>query len=195
MLPVFLDRLDADVQIGGDLLVPLPLGDQLDHFQFPGRERGDKFFLRPGLAGGILPLDALGDGRAEETVPRMHLPDRPGEDLRRGLLDEVAGHAHGESPADVGVVAVRREDDYFCLGQRGQNLLGGAQPVEQRHRDIHHHHGRAELLGQRHRLAAIVRLAHDHDHGIELQQAAKALAHDLVVIGQQNSNWFHGDQT
>jgi len=77
LLAMFLDRLDADVQFGRNLLVRESLGNKLQHFglargQFPGLPRR--------LAGGesltALIAQAFGNRRAEKRVPSLHFANR-----------------------------------------------------------------------------------------------------------------------
>ena len=49
----------------------------------------------------------------------------------------------------------------------------------------------AQLPGQLHRLAAVLRLADDLDVAFGLQQRPKPLADDRVVIGQQHGDRLH----
>ena len=92
---------------------------------------------------------------------------------------------------DVRVIAVRGENEHLGVGKGFANLPGGLQTVEQRHRDVHHHHGGTEFPGQLHGLAAGGRFADHLDVAFGLQHLPKALADDRVVFGQQDGDAFH----
>ena len=71
LLPVFLNRLDADAQFGGDLFVRPAFGNQLEHLCFPGgqviRATSDRLSAGEGFA--ALVTQSLGDGRTEIALP------------------------------------------------------------------------------------------------------------------------------
>ena len=62
---------------------------------------------------------------------------------------------------DVSVITMRGEKEHLGIGKVFANLPGGFQPIEQRHRDVHHHHGGTKLSGELHGLAAVGRFG-DH---------------------------------
>jgi hypothetical protein len=62
------------------------------------------------------------------------------------------------------------------------HLQRGLDSVELGHRDIHHHHVRAQLQHLLHRLAS-VRRDGCHTHvGLRVQQHAQSVAHNAVII-------------
>ena len=121
----------------------------------------------------------------------LDLANRRGQIVRGGLLEQKSRRAQRCHLFDVSVIAVRGENEHLGVGKVLANLPGGFQPIEQRHRDVHHHHGGAKFSGQLHGLAAGLRFADHFDVGFVFQQRPKALADDLVVFSQQDSNSFH----
>ena len=106
-------------------------------------------------------MEALGDGGAEKGVSLLDFANRLGQNVGGGLLEQVSRRAQRGHLLDVGVITVRGENEHLGVGKVFANLPGGFQPIEQRHRDVHHHHGGTEFPGQLHGLAAGVRFA-DH---------------------------------
>src|SRR5438477_5528442 len=130
-LPAMLfDRLDAEAEFGGDLLVGAAFGDQLEHLQLA---RGQVALFLEGLIFGkgltVLLEQPFGDGRTEEGVAFPGFADSGEHVLRGVLLDQVADRAGLDQLAHILVVAVAREDDDFRPGTLLDDLPGGLQPV------------------------------------------------------------------
>ena len=94
---------------------------------------------------------------------------------------------------DIRVIAVRGENEHFGGGNGFEHLPGGFQAVEQRHGDVHQHHGGTKFFDQGDRLAAVLRFADHFKVVFEFQHLAKTFAHNRVVFRQQNSDSFHRD--
>src|SRR5437867_2188799 len=57
LLPMFLHRLDADGEFGGDLLVGLALGNELEHLRFARSQvSAGRLFCRPSAHKGVATL-------------------------------------------------------------------------------------------------------------------------------------------
>ena len=84
-----------------------------------------------------------------------------------------------------GLVAVHREDHDRELGELGVDPPGRLDPVEDGHRDVHHHDVGLELAGQAHGLAAVAGLG-DHRHAGVLERPADGLAQELMVVGEED---------
>ena len=72
------------------------------------------------------------------------------------------------------------------------DLPDGLHAVHLRHDDVHQDHVRLRRTGQRHRLGAILGLGHHGEAAHPLAKLAQALAHQGVVIGDQEPNRRHG---
>jgi hypothetical protein len=70
------------------------------------------------------------------------------------------------------------------------NLCGGVEAVQQRHDEVEHDHVRLEAFSQLDGFAAVGGLA-DHVEPFALEQDAKALSENLMVVGKKHSDW-HG---
>src|SRR4030095_878764 len=121
----------------------------------------------------------------------VHFPDRLGEDEGGGLLDQVALRTQRDHLIDVLVVAVGGEDHDLGRGKRSENLAGGLQAVEQRHRDVHDDHRRHELLHDLERLAAVLRDADHLDVALRLEQRPKPFQDHGVVLDQNDGDRLH----
>jgi len=193
LLAMFLNGLDADAQLGGDLLVRAAFGDQLQHFGFAGRE-----VVGPAPGGlsadegfAALVAQALGNGRAEIGVASVRFANGFEQFVRGGLFDEISGSARLGQFLDVFVVTVGGKDQHFGGRNGAGDLPRGFQSVELRHGDVHDRDVRCEFAGELHGLAAIVRFTHDIDVTFGDQQRAQSLAHYGVIVGQNNSYLLH----
>jgi hypothetical protein len=83
------------------------------------------------------------------------------------------------------------ERDHPYVRRRCHHPPGGLDPIQFRHRDIHHHDIGLQLVGELHRLAAVRRLADDLHIGLRAQYHFEALPHDGVIVNQQDANSFH----
>ena len=191
-----LHRFDADAKLPCDLLVGLALGNQLQHFHFARTQAGL-------LLDRSAPLRRLqrktvqsgGDGRAEECVSFLNLPDCPTQDIGGRLFDQISRRTQEDHLPDVLVIPMRREDQHPGGGDVLHDSPSGFQAVEQRHRNIHDDHVGTELLRQLDRMAAGFRLSDHLDIAFRLQQGPKSLSDDLMVIRQQHSDSLHKHQS
>src|SRR6185503_19029760 len=81
ILPVFVNRLEAETQFRGDLLVGFAFGNQLEHLHLAGTE-AVAFLLELPFPIERLPgtiVNAPGDGRAEKCFSFLDLANRRGE--------------------------------------------------------------------------------------------------------------------
>ena len=111
--------------------------------------------------------------------------------MRGGLFEQKSRRAQLGHLLDVSVITVRGENEHLGVGKVFANLPGGFQPVEQRHRDVHHDHGGSKFPGQLHGLAAGFRFADHFNIRFVFQQCPETLPDDLVIFRQQDSNSFH----
>ena len=95
----------------------------------------------------------------------------------------MAPGVHGVAPQ--GLVAVHRQDHDREVRELGVDPPGRLDPVEDRHRDVHHDDVGLELAGQAHGLAAVAGLG-DHRHAGVLERPADRLAQELVIVGEED---------
>ena len=79
-----------------------------------------------------------------------------------------------------------------AVGDLLNDLPDGLHTVHLGHDDVHQDDVRLRRARQRHRLGAILRLGHHREAAHPLAKLAQALAHQGVVIGDQEPNRRHG---
>ena len=103
------------------------------------------------------------------------------------LLGEIPDCAGVEHPPDGRGVGQGRQCDDPGAGGLGDDLAGGVDAVEVGQADVHHHHVRTQLRRQPDRGPAVLRLGHDGEVVLALEQGTQALADDPVVVGQEHA--------
>ena len=103
----------------------------------------------------------------------------------RRLLEDVAARAGLEPALEQRALAVRGEDEDAGVRRLLEHLLGRLEAVHVRHAQIHDHDVRAAPLRQRDGRRAVGRLADHADARRAREREAKALADDLVVVGDE----------
>jgi hypothetical protein len=186
---VALDGGVADDQLGGDLGVGQPAGDQLEDLPLPVGEALEAL-ERVGGAGWGEPGELLdhpaGDRGGQQRVPGGDHPDRADELLGRGALEQEAARACREGLIHVLVQVEGGQDHHPGPRARRQELLGGLQAVQVRHPDVHQHHLGPQPPGGGDRLDAVAGLAHHLDVGLGLQDHPEPRPDQLLVVGQQH---------
>ena len=118
----------------------------------------------------------------------------PGKDLADGLDQLVVGAvleqvAHGpglEHPGHEALVGVHGQGDDPAAQLLADDMARGVHAVQVVHGDVHDDDVGAQLLGQADGFAAVLGLG-DHLQALFLlQQGAQAVAHDLVVVGDDD---------
>ncbi len=112
----------------------------------------------------------------------MHFPNRFGQDVGRGLLDEVSLDADGRDLIDIGVIAVGRQDDDLRRGILLENAPGCLHAIELRHRQIQHRDLRAQLERHGHGFLTIHRLTHNIEAAFCHQKRPQSFTNDGVVV-------------
>jgi hypothetical protein len=137
--------------------------------------------------------ERLDDLRIEHRAAGCDLAYRSGELVALGdaVLEQVrvAGGAVGEQRDRVLGIVVLREHDHAGAGMALAELLRGvdALPLEgRRHPDVGHEHLRRGRFGARDQLVVVAGRADDLEVGFHREQRADALAHDHVVVGEED---------
>ena len=123
-------------------------------------------------------------------MPFVDFPNSLGQNVGGGLFKQKS---HGAGPHCVfyiSIITVRRENEYSGAGDGFENLTGGFQTIEQRHRDVHDEHCGTKLFNQSDSPSAVLRFADYFKVVFQFQQCAKTFTNDRVVFGQQNSDSF-----
>ena len=107
------------------------------------------------------------------------------------LLDQVSGGSRLDHLFDVLGIAMRGKDENFRRRDGFENLTGGLKAVQERHRDIHDNDIGAKSLGQLHRFPSGLGFGDNFDIAIGLDEEPQPLAHDGVVLDQENGDALH----
>ena len=107
------------------------------------------------------------------------------------VLQEVATHARLQAGANVRRLGVHAQDQNAGFRVCTQDVPRGYRTIHAGHGEIHDHHTRPKFGSGLHGLRAIFGLAYNGNCGIVFQHAAKAAAHQAMVVYQQDGNaWF-----
>ena len=101
------------------------------------------------------------------------------------------GDAHLEEARDVLAVLVLREHDDLRARAELADLERGLEAAEIRHRDVEEDDVGLQLLAAVDGLPAVLGLAHDLDVVGLLEEGPHALAHEGVVIGDDDARPSH----
>ena len=178
-------RLLGKLELGGDLLVGVPLGHQPQDLDLALGKLGVE-----GLAGLLLGAEVLDDVpgklRVQKHLPCVDAADGVHQLPRVHVLEEVAPGPRLHRLKDVGVLAVHGEHDDLGLGPLLEDGLGGLHPVQARHLDVHEDHVGLGLQGVAHGLPSVLGLPHHPEVPLGLQEAFQPLAEKGVVVRQKN---------
>jgi hypothetical protein len=193
VMPVFFNRFGADAQVAGDLFIGLAFGNQPEHLRLPRSQASDAALghSQPITRFRVMTVELPGDGGTEEGVAVRNFPDRLGQQVGRGMFDQVSRHAQRGHLLDAGFIAVRREDENLRSGVGFEDLPDGFHPIEHRHRHVHDHDRRPEFSGQLHRLSPRRGLPDHLEIVFGLQQSPQALPHDRMVVRKHDGDSFH----
>src|SRR5580704_15431169 len=180
---------------GGQVVPHRPLRQVQRHRDLGDRgavlaRREDVSFAR-GQRAGALGQRGGGQLRVDDPLPTEHLPDRPGEPVRRGVLDHEARGAGLHRASQVAGAPERGEDDDLGGGAGLAERRGGGEAVHAGHLYVEQRDVR--LAGQRRRrhLVATAYLGDDLDVVLERQQRRQGLADHLLVFGDQHPDGSH----
>jgi len=108
------------------------------------------------------------------------------------LFDQVAHRARIHRLGDIRIITVRGKHEHFGGGDGFENLASGLKTIEQRHPNVHQNQCGTKLVDHRNRLTAVFRFADHVKIVFKFQNLFEFLAHDPVVIRQQDGDSFHG---
>ena len=118
----------------------------------------------------------------------MHLANRLGDQVRRGLLQHNAGTAELHGLHKFVLVFRGRQHNHPRLAIGVLQRLQGRQAIHVGHAQVQQQHIGLQRLHAFQYLAAIAGLTHHLNVLVERQQAAQTIAHNRMVIGDQHAN-------
>lgn len=184
-----LDGRLGDDQLRSDLGVRQTAGDEAEHAELaigergqPGRYAGDDHGLGEPLQ------QPLGDGRLDQRVARRCGTHR-GDEARGGRVPEQeTGGAGAQGAVDVLELVEGGQDDDRGWVRLSQDLFRRSESVELGLPDVHKHDVGPHERRLTDRLVAVLGLSHDLDVRLGLQDHPEAGAHELLVVGDEDSD-------
>ncbi len=110
----------------------------------------------------------------------------------RGALQNEGARAGANGAHHRVFVVVHREDNDLAFAVKAQDFLRGFDAVQSRQADIHQHQMRAKALGELHRVGAVLRFADDAKFVAAAQDRLNAVAHDLMIIHEEDVERHNG---
>src|SRR3569833_65249 len=165
------------------------IGNQLEDLALPlaqAAERADTAAVADTLR------DDFRDPRAEATPPRLHDPHGIYDLTTRRIFQEIAAHSGLEGMKDVLGPRMHRQDHDLYIGVCRDDLPGGFDSVELRHRDDEYSDPRGEAPDFRNGLPTIRRRTNHLDIRLGIQQRRQTITHDRVIVSQKDGrSWHH----
>jgi hypothetical protein len=176
------------VQLGGQLGVAQPAGQQPQHLGLARGERGQVAVQGGGVRGapGEAFHQAAGDRRGQQGVAGADHPDGGHQVLGRDVLEQEAAGPGGQRGVHVVVQVEGGQDDHpRGAGVVGEDPPGGLQTVQFRHPYVHQHHVRPVPADRLHRLVAVGRLPH-HLDPTGREDHPEAGTHQRLIVGHHH---------
>src|SRR6185437_3335605 len=165
------------------------IGNQLEDLAFPlaqTAERADAATVTYTLR------DDFRDPWAEVPSPRLHDPDGVDDLAARRFFQEIPAYPRFERMKDMLGSCMHRQDHDLNLGVRRNDLPGGLDSIELRHRDIEYRDSWREAPNFRDGLPTVGSGTHHLDIRLRTQERREAVAHHGVIVGQKDSRGGHG---
>ena len=122
----------------------------------------------------------VGDPRAEDHLARADRLDGPDDLAAAGSLEQVAARPGAHGREDGVLVLHHREHQHADVRRRPHDLLGGLDPVEPRHLEVHEDDVRLEVQGHGDGGAAVRRVA---------TTSIEGAAESSASTPRRNSSW------
>ncbi len=189
MPPVGADRLHAQAEFLGRLGHRLARGDEKHDLVLPVREL---------LVGGLVHVavqevgELLGQGLGDVAASLGDLADGRDELLGRAGLGEIARGTVPKGPHRILLLGVDAQDHDGQVRLLALELLEDLEPAAARHGDVQQDEIEVLLLDQVQDLLPVAGLAGHIHVGLTHEDLLVPLADDGVIIGDQDSNLFHG---
>src|SRR5438034_3348030 len=188
---VRLDGLQRHLEAAGDLLVRMPLGDELQHLALA---RGEYFEWSVGSCSGALRIrrdHTLGERGAEPCIATRHRVQRQLELAAIGILEQIACRAVHERAPHRFVVAVHGDDDSARRGMLLCDPGSHLESVQSRHGDVEQRDVGLALTNEPQRFAAVARFRHHRDARQLREEREHARSDQCVIIRDQQSQRAH----
>ena len=179
---IVLDRLQAEIEIGGDLFRGRAGRELPQKFDFPlaqtieRRLRGVEALRR----------QAMRDVVAHRAFVMRDRPDRPDQRRRFGAFGDIAAGAGVEGSLHQRRLAVHAEDQNARAAVARSDVADRLQSARALHRDVHHHDIRGMGLEGAVGARRAVGLGNYAEVALMVEDAPVALADDRVVVDQQD---------
>jgi RNA polymerase sigma-70 factor (ECF subfamily) len=195
VIDVRLHRGRAHEEALGDLGVGQARGDEAENLALARRQTVRELVLV--LGAGVVAARAAGAGRKRRHHVMLHggvergLAGGHGEDgradvLGAGILGQVAAGSGAQRAEHALVVGEGGEGDDARAGEPIAQRLGGGDPVHARHAQVHEHDIGLMDQGERDRLLPVRSAGHELDATQQPEQRRQALAHESLVVGEEN---------
>ena len=186
MLAMRCHGLGAQVQLLGDLLRRIALGQQLHHLPLA---RGEPLQRRiGGRCRTTLGEHAAQQFAAEKHLPGMHPPHSARQFVERVLLQHEAARAciqSGLHPLRVRLHAqTQRPTSQWLVAQAANRF----HAVHARHGQVHQEDVRLPVAREAHQFHAVARLGDHVDVALAFQQRNQPLAHAMMVVRNDDPN-------
>src|SRR5207249_8451629 len=130
---------------------------------------------------------AVGDGARDHTLAGDDGVDAGHDRVLVGILQQIAAGARAQRLEHVAVGFERGQDQHLRLGRFLGDALGGLDPVDAGHLQVHQDHVRPELGHQLDGLLAVGGRAHDLHPRIFVEEPGKAVAEERLVVGDDDA--------
>ncbi len=179
-----LDGLGADDEQLGDLLRAVGLCDQLHDLGLAGCEN---LATLAGRALEVVANEGADRGRVEEGLVAHGRSARIDQVAVGAGLEDVAGRAGAQCLEQVLGAVVHREHQDPHVGPRADDLAGSGDPGHPWHGDVEDREVDVVLERGPDRLDTVAGLRDDGEVRLGVDQEPEAVAHDVVVVGQQHA--------
>jgi len=185
---MFLHRLDADAETGGNLTTAITLRYEFQNLPFPPREGV------PILHAGLWHLPVrhrrrpeFGDRLAQVVGPPGDAAHPHRQLVTAGVLGQEAISTGAQGALHIFQVAMHRQDHHPYPRRHPFEVLDRLQPVHAGHGDIQQDDVRLQITGAANGLAAVSGLADHPEIGLGVQNGPQTLAQDTVIFHHQDA--------
>jgi hypothetical protein len=131
--------------------------------------------------------DRVGELGIEVNPPLRDLVDRAHQVVDNRALQNIAARARSQELAQIAADLVKRQRNDPRLGRIAPDQAGSVGAPHPRHGQVHHDHVGRELDCSMPGRFAVRCFTNDLQIGLSIEQRLETLAHNRVVVGQQDS--------
>src|SRR5699024_2621799 len=122
--------------------------------------------------------------RIDDAQPSMDTAHRIGQLICGRVFDHEAARAGVEGALEITGTSESGHHQNACARRCSPNLLGGVDPVETWHLDIHQNDVHVIVRGGLGYLVASLDFSHHLEVGLEVQQRDECAAHHVLTVGE-----------